>query len=116
MSALFFMIGSSNLDEAVNGTDKALHPVDIDSLVKLAIDRGEEFYEAYSAITLYCHDDLHSEDDKLNVTFLTELIFETINLYDSAKDQFSLVTIHDNMRLVAQQVVNSHSELRKPSK
>lgn len=116
MSALFFMIGSSNLNQEVNGEDKALPAVDIDALVKLAIDRGGEFYEAYSAITLYCHDDLHFEDDKLNVALLADLIFETINLYDSVKDQFSLVTIHDNMRLVAQQVVNSHSEFKKPSK
>lgn len=113
MSALFFMIGSSNLNEEVYGTDTALHAVDIDALVKLAIDRGEEFYEAYSAITLYCVDALHSENDKLNVALLADLIFETINLYDSVKDQFSLVSIHDNMRLVAQQVVNSHSELKK---
>lgn len=116
MSALFFMIGSSNLNQEVDGEDKALHAIDIDALVKLAIDRGEEFYEAYSAITLYFHDDLYYENDKLNVALLTNLIFETINLYDSVKGQFSLVSIHDNMRLVAQQVVNSHSELRKPSK
>lgn len=116
MSALFFMIGSSNLNEEVDGKDDALHSIDMDTLVRLAIERGEEFYEAYSAITLYCHDDLHSEDDKLNVALMTNLIFETINLYDSVKDQFSLVSIHDNMRLVAQQVVNSHSELKKPSK
>jgi len=116
MSALFFMIGSSNLNQEVDGEDKALHAIDIDALVKLAIDRGEEFYEAYSAITLYCHDDLYYENDKLNVALLTNLIFETINLYDSVKDQFSLVSIHDNMRLVAQQVVNSHSELKNTSK
>ncbi len=116
MSALFFMIGSCNLNEEAVGTDKALHAVDIDSLVKLAIDRGEEFYEAYSAITLYCHDALHSENDKLNVDLLVDLIYQTINLYDSVKDQFSLVSIHDNMRLVAQQVVNSHSELKNTSK
>lgn len=116
MSALFFMIGASNLSEEVEEKDKALHSVDIEALVKLAIDRGEEFYEAYSAITLYCHDALYSKNDKLNVDLLADLIFETINLYDSVKDQFSLVTIHDNMRLVAQQVVNSHSELEKINK
>ncbi len=116
MSALFFMLGLSNLNEEVDGKGKALHSADIGALVKLAIDRGEEFYEAYSAITLYCHDALHSENDKLNVELLADLIFETINLYDSVKDQFSLVAIHDNMRLVAQQIVNSHSELNKPSK
>lgn len=116
MSALFFMIGSSNLNQEVDGEDKALYAIDIDALVKLAIDRGEEFYEAYSAITLYFNDDLYYENDKLNVALLTNLIFETINLYDSVKGQFSLVSIHDNMRLVAQQVVNSHSELKKTSK
>jgi transcriptional regulator with XRE-family HTH domain len=116
MSALFFIIGSSNLNEEVAEKDKASHSADIDALVKLAIDRGEEFYEAYSAITLYCHDALHSENDKLNVDLLSDLIFKTINLYDSVKDQFSLVAIHDNMRLVAQQVVNSNNESNKPSK
>ena len=116
MSALFFMLGSSNLNDEIDGKDKALHSADIDALVKLAIDRGEEFYEAYSAITLYCNDALHSENDKLNVDLLTGLIFQTINLYDSVKDQFALVSIHDNMRLVAQQVFNSHSELKNPNK
>lgn len=115
MSALFFMIGAINLNEEVDGKDKVLHSRDIEALVKLAIDRGEEFYEAYSAITLYCHESLYSNNDKLNVDLLADLIFETINLYDSVKDQFSLVTIHDNMRLVAQQVVNSHSKLNKIS-
>lgn len=82
-------------------------------LIKTAFERGEEFSEAYRAISLYLlNSDVFSMDSygNLNLILLTDLIFETLNLYDQIKTQFALVSLHDNIRLVAEQIIKSYEK------
>lgn len=112
MRGLFTILGSNMLRSEVVKGGTGLSQEDIDKLIKLAIERGEVFDEAYSAITYYTVD-LFSENawHIENYILYTKLIFKVVSLYDEVKNQFAHASLHDNIRLVAQQVVKSHGDL-----
>ena len=91
---------------------KGLSSDNIDLLIKTAFERGEEFSEAYRAISLYLlNSDAVSMDSygNWNLILLTDLIFKTLNLYDQIKDHL-LISLHDNIRLVAEQIIKSYEK------
>lgn len=118
MEALFYILGLNMINEETIKEYKGLSSDNIDLLIKTAFERGEEFSEAYRAISLYLlNSDAVSMDSygNWNLILLTDLIFKTLNLYDQIKDHL-LISLHDNIRLVAEQIIKSYEkehELRK---
>lgn len=113
MEALFYILGLSEIqDPEIQEKGENLSSEQIDMLIKMAVERGDEFNEVFSSISYYLTN-IDSSDviGKSNVKLLSNLIFETVNLYDEVKDRFAHVSLHDNIRLVAQQVVKSHGNL-----
>jgi transcriptional regulator with XRE-family HTH domain len=115
MEALFYILGSSEIkNQEIQEKGENLSSEQIDMLIKIAVERGEEFNEIFSAISYYLTDIEPSDaTNKLDIKLLANLIFETVNLYDEVKNRFAHVSLHDNIRLVAQQVIRSHEELNK---
>jgi len=86
----------------------------IDKLIKVAIEKGNEFSESFKAIIYYLLNIESSDDiDKLNAKLFVNLMLETINLHDEVKGRFTNVSLQDNIRLAAQQVVESYKNLDK---
>lgn len=112
MEALFYILGLSEIqDPEIQEKGENLSSEQIDMLIKMAVERGDEFNEVFSSISYYFTDiEPSNVIGKSNVKLLANLMFETVNLYDRVKDQFAHVSLHDNIRLVAQQVVRSHGD------
>lgn len=111
MSHLFWMLALNELNQNQNSSYE-LSSVEVASLVKLAIERGDVFKEAYSAVYSYASSLISSDDnDGLNQPLATSLIIQTINLYDKIKANLEGLELHDNVRLAAEAVVRKHGGL-----
>lgn len=111
MSNLFWMLGINELNQNANSPYE-LSSVVVGSLVKLAIERGDVFNEAYLAIYSYANSlIINDSNDDLNQPLAASMIIETINLYDKIKGNLEGLKLHDNVRLVAEAIVRKHGGL-----
>jgi transcriptional regulator with XRE-family HTH domain len=112
LSDLFFILSLGKLEEGI-AEDEVLPTDYIDSLIKMAVERGDVFNEACRATSLYASDLVHPKPEgPWNVKLWIELIFETIELYDEFRNRLAGLSLPDNVRLAAQGVVKNHGGMR----
>lgn len=110
ITSLFMLLGSNEVNiKAENGLELSSQLIDI--IIDLALNRGEVFYEAWSAIHSYSSIFLPI-DGKLDNTKAVTLVLETIDLYDAIKSKLGSLRLHDNVRVAAEAVANKHGALK----
>lgn len=110
IAALFYLLSSSDVSEVVPNNEEALTEKQINDLIKIAFERSEVFYEAYSATDFYFLEVIFKH--QYNCRLWCDLIFETVRFYDEIRDVLPLsipnISIHDGVRIAAEGVDRRH--------
>lgn len=93
---------AKNEEHSASGLDECLSAEQTDDLVRWAFTAGDEFAEAVSAIGSYGSIPTGSPP---TIQAEAEMILETLSLYVANKGALHL-SLHDNIRLTAEAVVN----------
>lgn len=108
IARLVYLLASSKMcdsyspDDAIDGELRK-------NLIMAAFQRGSEFYEAAVAISKYGY---RISGDRPVPRDEAALILETLQLFDANKDHLHL-SLTDNIRLIADDLVEHQSSLRK---
>lgn len=100
MEELFFLLGLDEVRGMSNAEGQTMDSAQKEALIQEAFRRGDVFAEAAIAISNYGTKLSEELSPKLRAT----LILQTLELYDTNRDKLRL-TLRDNIRLVAEDVV-----------